>query len=136
MLRDEAANEAREVRLAVEGYTTSRRREADEQIAKKVEDTERRAREILAEAEQRGRNFELQLQQRNEQLEREVRDLEARRERVVRGLQEVAGYIGQAIRQQPPVRPVADPAPLPEAESELTQALEVRESRSRRRLVR
>src|SRR5262249_8765512 len=120
----------------------------------KVDDTERRAREILAEAEQRGKAYEQQLQRRNEQLDHEVRDLEARRLRVVRTLQELQATIGEAIRQpvrpggdQPP--PVPTPAPGPEAplppdaaaarpvpEPEMDQVLDVRQSRPRRRLAR
>jgi hypothetical protein len=68
-----------------------------------------------------------------------VRDLEARRERVLRGLQELAGHIGEAIRQ--PVRSVPEP-PAIEANGgapEIDEALAVRETRresARRRLAR
>jgi chromosome segregation ATPase len=94
-IRAQAEEEARDLRLAVESYAKSRRREADEEAAGVVNRAEGRAKELLAEAQQRARHAVDELSGRREELQTEVNRLEAHREQLLRGLRELAARISQ-----------------------------------------
>lgn len=131
--RTEAANEARDLRLAAESYGTRQRQEADEEARRIVGQAEQQAREIRDDAEEKAREHMAGAESRLRAIGAEIRYLEAKRERVADALRSIAADIDETLANDR-VPDAGAPAAAPP--DELPQALAPSARRERGRLRR